>query len=84
MPTFPDVTAPFATLVRHNPSSQPRRQQVARTIHLLNRRQRLVLALYYVEDLTTQEIGAVLSIPDLEVLRLHDHALRNLGVLSAH
>ena len=51
---------------------------LASTIRSLTEKERLILSLYYQENLTLQEIAKVVEIPAIHVSRLHDQALLKL------
>jgi RNA polymerase sigma factor for flagellar operon FliA len=55
-----------------------RQEAVAAAIEDLPERMRLVLALYYDEELTLREIGEVLSVTESRVCQLHREALKRL------
>lgn len=54
------------------------RNNLIKAIELLNERDRLVLALYYQEELTLKEIGQVLEITESRVCQLHSRAIARL------
>jgi RNA polymerase sigma factor for flagellar operon FliA len=54
------------------------RQALAREISVLPERERLVMALYYQEDLNLKEIGAVLKVTESRACQLHGQALARL------
>lgn len=59
------------------------RQELAQAIGRLPEKEKLVVALYYYEELTLKEIGAVLEVTESRVCQLHGRALRRLrGSLS--
>ncbi len=61
------------------------RTQLANAIDQLPERERQVIALYYVEELTMKEIGAVLGITESRVCQLHTKAvLRLRSALTSH
>jgi len=61
----------------------PTREQLAEAIGGLPDRQKLVVTLYYYEELTFSEIGEVLGITESRVTKLHIKATRRLkGLLS--
>lgn len=70
-----DVGAPdpFATL-----EAKEQRAMVARFIDRLAERERQVLALYYHEELTMHEVGAVLGITESRVSQIHSSAILRL------
>jgi len=51
---------------------------VAKAIEELPERQRLVLSLYYFEDLNLKEIGQVLRVTESRVSQLHAQAVQRL------
>ncbi|MEG6617311.1 FliA/WhiG family RNA polymerase sigma factor [Peptococcaceae bacterium 1198_IL3148] len=51
---------------------------LADAIATLKERDRLVLALYYQEELTLKEIGSVLEVSESRVCQLHSRAVKNL------
>ncbi|MGE0634279.1 MAG: sigma-70 family RNA polymerase sigma factor, partial [Pseudobdellovibrionaceae bacterium] len=51
---------------------------VAKAIEELPERQRLVLSLYYYEDLNLKEIGKVLRVTESRVSQLHAQAVQRL------
>lgn len=55
-----------------------RKKVLAEAIRGLSEREKLVLALYYKEELTLKEIGAVLKVSTARVSQIHARALRNL------
>src|SRR5690606_10197711 len=54
------------------------KEVVARAIEELPERQRLVLSLYYFEDLNLKEIGQVLRVTESRVSQLHAQAVQRL------
>jgi len=66
----------------NNPHSQLNvkfvKEIVTRAIEDLPERQRLVLSLYYYEDLNLKEIGRVLRVTESRVSQLHAHAIARL------
>lgn len=54
---------------------------LARCIEELKEKDRLVLNLYYYEELTLKEIGQVLEVSESRVCQLHSRAIRNLRAL---
>jgi RNA polymerase sigma factor for flagellar operon FliA len=72
---FEDVKAenPFASL-----KSRELRQAVAECISGLPEKERLVISLYYYEDLNMKEIGNVLGITESRVCQIHTKAVQRL------
>ena len=66
----------------HNPHNQLNikvvKEVVARAIEELPERQRMVLSLYYFEDLNLKEIGQVLRVTESRVSQLHAQAVTRL------
>ncbi len=58
--------------------SEERRQRLAEAILKLPEQQQTVLHLYYFEELTLKEIGAVLEVSESRVCQVHGAAVRNL------
>jgi RNA polymerase sigma factor for flagellar operon FliA len=56
------------------------KEVVAQAIEELPERQRLVLSLYYFEDLNLKEIGQVLRVTESRVSQLHAQAVARLRV----
>lgn len=54
------------------------RDMLARQIEQLEKKERLVLTLYYYEELTLKEIGAVMQLSESRVCQLHSQAIDNL------
>lgn len=54
------------------------RQHLTEAIDRLSERERQVVALYYVEELTMKEIGAVLGVTESRVSQVHTHAVVRL------
>lgn len=54
------------------------RQQVINAINLLPEREKMVLTLYYQEELNLKEIGAVLEVGESRVSQLHSQAIKRL------
>lgn len=61
-----------------NVEREERREVLATAIDTLPQRDKLILALYYKEELTLREIGAVLNISTARVSQLHARALCSL------
>jgi len=60
------------------------REELARAIEKLPEREKLLLALYYQEDLNLKEVGAVLGVGESRVCQLHSQAVARLrATLSA-
>jgi RNA polymerase sigma factor for flagellar operon FliA len=72
---FEDVKAenPFTTL-----KSRELRESIAECIGQLPEKERLVISLYYYEDLNMKEIGSVLSITESRVCQIHTKAVARL------
>lgn len=51
---------------------------LTQAIEMLNEKDRLVLTLYYYEELTLKEIGKVLNVSESRVCQLHGRAIMNL------
>jgi RNA polymerase sigma factor for flagellar operon FliA len=66
---------PFATA-----ADQERRAILGRMIDKLPPKERQVLALYYYEELTMQEVGKVLGVTESRVSQLHSSAVLHLRV----
>ncbi len=63
---------------------QEMRSHLAKSLEEIPDRDRLLLALYYTEELTMKEIGKVLNVNESRVSQLHSRAVVRLrGVLSA-
>jgi len=60
--------------------SSEMRQRLAQAIAGLPERERLVLTLYYYEELTMREVGAVLGVVESRVSQLHSSAMAKLRV----
>ena len=59
------------------------KKMLAESINKLNDRERLVITLYYFEELTSKEIGSILGVSDSQVSQLHTKAILRLrGRLS--
>ena len=69
----PSVPDPFSTL-----EAKERQAVVARFIERLPERERQVLALYYQEELTMQEVGSILGITESRVSQIHSSAILRL------
>ena len=67
---------PFSTL-----AEEERRAILGRLIDRLPERERHVLALYYHEELTMREVGAVLGVTESRVSQLHSSAVQRLSVM---
>lgn len=51
---------------------------LVKSIEALNEKDRMILNLYYYEELTLKEIGSILEISESRVCQLHSRAIRNL------
>ena len=54
------------------------REALDRAVGALPERERFVVSLYYVEDMTMREIAAVLTVSETRVSQLHAQAVRRL------
>jgi len=54
------------------------RRQLVEAIELMPERERLLLSLYYEEELNLREIGAVLEVTQSRVCQLHSQAISRL------
>lgn len=59
------------------------KQTLAKKIDKLHERERLVLSLYYYEDLTLAEIGAIMGVTESRICQLHLTALNRLRILMS-
>ncbi|MCA9466665.1 MAG: sigma-70 family RNA polymerase sigma factor, partial [Nitrospira sp.] len=71
-----DQLTPLESLV-----SEDARRALVEAIERLPERQRLVLTLYYFEELTMKEIGVVLSVTESRICQLHAQAMVRLKAL---
>lgn len=72
--------APFEILKRHEV-----RELIAKKINGLPEKERMVVSLYYYNELTMKEIGAALGVTESRVSQLHSSAILRLkGDLIAH
>jgi RNA polymerase sigma factor for flagellar operon FliA len=55
--------------------------RLVNALQALPERERVVLSMYYYDDLTLKEIGAVLSLSESRICQLHARAVMNLRVL---
>ena len=74
----PGAVDPLAALV-----SEGRRRLLGAGIETLPEKERLVVTLYYYEELTMKEIGKVLSVTESRVSQLHSQALLRLKAALA-
>lgn len=65
-------------------SSKKTKKAIAKCIESLPERQRLVLSLYYYEDLNLKEIGKVLRVTESRVSQLHAQAVTKLKIKLAN
>jgi RNA polymerase sigma factor for flagellar operon FliA len=73
--TVPDLGAPDPQMAI---ASSERHRQISDAIVALPERERLVIALYYYEELTLREIGEVLGVSESRVSQLHAKAALRL------
>src|SRR5699024_6822016 len=66
-------SSPFAALL-----DGERREHLKAAIEALPEREKLLIALYYQEDLNLKEIGAVLGVSESRVCQLHSQAVSRL------
>ncbi|MFO8047260.1 MAG: RNA polymerase sigma factor FliA [Halomonas sp.] len=66
-------STPFAELVDHE-----QRERLVEAIAALPEREKLLMALYYQEELNLKEIGAVLGVTESRVCQLHSQAVSRL------
>ncbi|WP_290793752.1 RNA polymerase sigma factor FliA [Halomonas sp.] len=69
----PQRSTPFAELVDHE-----QRERLVAAIAALPEREKLLMALYYQEELNLKEIGAVLGVSESRVCQLHSQAVSRL------
>ena len=73
-----DIPDPSAMDPEISTEMSERRDALARAVAELPERERLVLALYYDEDLTFKEIGRILGVSEARVCQIHGRALMRL------
>ncbi|MCG6656197.1 RNA polymerase sigma factor FliA [Halomonas campisalis] len=73
------VDTPFNQLI-----DQQKRQQLVAGIEALPEREKLLMALYYQEELNLKEIGAVLGVTESRVCQLHSQAVSRLRARLAN
>ncbi len=74
----PDSEDPLLSLL-----SQDDRDRLIQAIEQLNKKEQMVISLYYDEELTMKEIGLVLKVSESRVCQLHSRAILKLkGLLS--
>jgi RNA polymerase sigma factor for flagellar operon FliA len=73
-----DLTADGAELPEECAGRKEMQVAVADAIHLLPERLQQVLALYYTEECTLREIGAILDVSESRVSQLHTEAIHRL------
>jgi RNA polymerase sigma factor for flagellar operon FliA len=59
-------------------SKQERKEMLADAINKLSERERLVVTLYYFEDLTVREISSIMKVSDSRVSQIHIRAISKL------
>jgi RNA polymerase sigma factor FliA len=72
------VSAASAPSPEHRAQQQERQDRVVQAILLLPDQQQKVLNLYYYEELTLKEIGAVLEVSESRVCQIHTAAMKQL------
>ena len=72
------VPDPGATDPEENSERSNRRSLMLRGIQQLSERQRVVLSLYYFEDLNLKEIGAILGVTESRISQIHSKAVIQL------
>jgi len=82
----PKATAAIATETAAAPtlSLQQRKEGLAAAIARLPEREKLVVTLYYYEELTLREVGEVLGISEAQASQLHQTAIARLRVDQPH
>ena len=78
LPDSPDLS-PFAQYAR-----EETRSQLAAAIDALPEKERLVVSLYYVEELTMKEIGSVIGVNESRVSQIHSKAVSRLRSAIGH
>ncbi|WOJ96625.1 RNA polymerase sigma factor FliA [Congregibacter brevis] len=82
------VEAETALLNTENPFEEVRsegfREALAESVTQLPEKERLMMSLYYAENLNLKEIGAVLGVSESRVSQLHGQALARLRVTLSH
>uniref|UniRef100_UPI001E35AAB9 sigma-70 family RNA polymerase sigma factor n=1 Tax=Proteus mirabilis TaxID=584 RepID=UPI001E35AAB9 len=73
-----DETLPLDASMRQMLLESDIRQRVIDAIELLPEREKMVLTLYYQEELNLKEIGAVLNVGESRVSQLHSQAIKRL------
>jgi RNA polymerase sigma factor for flagellar operon FliA len=72
---FEDVNTPTP---EQKTTTQEVKKMLAEAINKLSDRERLVVTLYYFEELTSKEIGSILGVSDSRVSQLHTKAILRL------
>lgn len=76
----PNAEDPFSSLL-----AQDTREELLEAIRLLPEKERMVVSLYYGEELTMKEVGKTLKITESRVCQLHTQAILRLkGMLGVH
>ncbi len=78
-----DEESPLADLLATTRTDDPSERgallaMLGEALRKLDERERLVLSLYYVEDLTLQEVAAVLKMHKTAIVRIHSRAITKL------
>ncbi len=72
------IADPAATDPEENSQRSNRRSLMLRGIQELSERQRMVLSLYYFEDLNLKEIGTILGVTESRISQIHSKAVIQL------
>lgn len=78
LPTGDSQATPYAQLL-----DQEQRGRLVAAIEALPEREKLLMALYYQEELNLKEIGAVLGVTESRVCQLHSQAVSRLRIRLA-
>lgn len=72
------VADPHAADPEESSQQNSRRSLMLRSIQQLSERQRVVLSLYYFEDLNLKEIGSILGVTESRISQIHSKAVAQL------